>query len=893
MNTQQNKQTFIRFSIIESEIPSILTKTIYLDKSGVKKQPTANLTKGKSSNVRVDGVKPFSRILKNLKFNQSLVFGVTDLPIQNIVTKNEWEDSGMPDNPIPRTADHFHYPIGTPAILSIDYDPSREKSMVMNREQLVECLSLAIPSLEDTAYIWWPSASSFIVNTDTGEELSSLRGQRLYIPVLDGQDIPRAGKVLFDRLFLNGKGRYEVSRTGRLLERSIIDSTVWQPNKLDFASGAYCMPPLKQQRGDPVVKDGVYLDTKKLLPDLNDAELIRLKEIKSYLKSKASIQQSARKRQYVQEKLLQLSDKTDAKPEYIETILKRAVEKQVLTGDFLIALDDGVEVSVSEILKNKESYHGRITKDPLEPEYDDYKNVGRLFLTSGVPTLHSFAHGETSYQLIEGLSKIRVLKGATAEATDKVMELMACEPDFFDRSSDLIKILDGKVAVLDEHSLGFWLSKFIQFVITKTNNKGESVDVEIDPPAKLLRQVLSLGKARVLKQLKGVINVPTITPSGRVINTPGYDEQTGLYLYIHENINIDLSTNLVNVKRSVELLMKPFNSFPFKSNLDRAAMLSAVLTAIVRPVLKTSPGFAFDAPVQGSGKTKLARCIALLCNGGNDLTITPHTTTRDDEEIRKRLLSLLRNGKSYVIWDNVLGIFDSASIAGLLTSDKFSDRILGKNSLVEYDNTTLFLITGNNLQLAGDMPRRIITCRIDPESEKPYAREFDFDPEDFIQKHRMQMAVAVIQVIAAFFHRRPNIAKAAGRMASFEQWDDVVRQTVNWINHDVMPGQFGDVMEIIDNSYQNDPELEMHSDLLVSLEKAFGNSAFKAADIINHFKPELAEAKEVLEGWSHGKNLNARSIGRILKFRQGKIVNGRKLVSFRSAGSLSYKIEVA
>ena len=893
MKTLIDKRGGISFSIIESEIPLTLTKTIYLDQKAVISKPIANLTKGKSSRVKVKNISEFAKILKRLKTNQALTFGVTDEALKDLVTNDEWRLLGKPDNPIPRTDAHFNYPYESAAILVIDYDPPKDNSLVLGREELIDVLSLVIPNFKSIAFVWWASSSSYIFNTDTGEELSSLKGQRFYIPVFDGKDIPRAGKVIFDRLFLSGKGRYEISRSGQILERSVIDASVWQPNKLDFAGGAYCLPPLKQNRGEPFVNDGSFLDTKLLILDLSSEEAKKLNGIKLQEKKKVIPEQSLIKQSYIKDRLNQLRLKNENTPEYLGAVITRALENQELMGDFLVTLDDLQEVLVSELLNNPQKYHGRITKDPLEPEYDGYKNVGKLYLLGGIPTLHSFAHGVRKYKLIPGLKKVKISKGSLAEASDAVIKLMKIQSDLFDRSGDLVKVIDGSVVLLDEHSLGFWLSGFIQFFVSKKNNKGELVENLIDPPPRLLKQIMSLGRARGLKKLKGVISLPVITPNGRVINSPGFDEETGLYLDIPEKISIDLSIDFEKIRESIALLMKPFNSFPFKTKLDKTAVFAAVITAIVRPVLNTAPAFAFDAPVQGAGKTKLARCIALLCNGEDDLTITPHTTSRDDEEIRKRLLSLLRNGKNYVIWDNVLGVFDSASVAGLLTSDKFSDRALGKNTLLEYDNKALFLITGNNLQLAGDMPRRVITCRIDPETEKPYAREFDFDPEEFIKKHRLKMAIAVIQIISAFFQHRSNSSKAPGRMASFEQWDDVVRQAINWINDEVVPGDFGDVMNIVDNSYQNDPELEMHSELLISLEKAFESSSFKAVDILNHFKPELLDAREILEGWCHSKHLNSRSIGRALKFRQGKIVNGRRLISFKAGGSLSYKVDVA
>ena len=86
------------------------------------------------------------------------------------------------------------------------------------------------------------------------------------------------------------------------------------------------------------------------------------------------------------------------------------------------------------------------------------------------------------------------------------------------------------------------------------------------------------------------------------------------------------------------------------------------ISAAVRPTIDTCPAFGFDAPTQGSGKTLLAKSIAALATGKiNELT--PHVSSRDDEEVRKRIMSIITGGAEAVVWDNILGIFNSASLA--------------------------------------------------------------------------------------------------------------------------------------------------------------------------------------------------------------------------------------
>lgn len=136
-----------------------------------------------------------------------------------------------------------------------------------------------------------------------------------------------------------------------------------------------------------------------------------------------------------------------------------------------------------------------------------------------------------------------------------------------------------------------------------------------------------------------------------------------------------------------------FKDFPFKDGMAKAALLASLLTAAVRQVLPTAPAFAFDAPVQGSGKTLLAQCVGALAEGKAP-TVWPHTAGGNDEEIRKRLFTALRTGSRSLIWDNVVGTFDSAAMAALITSPTMTDRILGRNDAGTVPNRAVILFIG-------------------------------------------------------------------------------------------------------------------------------------------------------------------------------------------------------
>jgi hypothetical protein len=421
------------------------------------------------------------------------------------------------------------------------------------------------------------------------------------------------------------------------------------------------------------------------------------------------------------------------------------------------------------------------------------------------------------------------------------------------------------------------------------------VQADADPPPALLKQILAQGERRKLKPLDGVITGPTIRTDGSLLNKPGYDPTTRLLFDpLDEEVpDIPISPTVDQARDALDTLLHPFRSFPFVDANAKGALLAAILTAAVRPVLPTAPAFALDAPIQGSGKTLLARCIGALIEGRAP-DVWPHTQGRDDEETRKRLFAALRAGCKVLIWDNVTGVFDSAAMAALVTADALVDRVLGKSEAVRIPNRALVIFTGNNLSFAGDLPRRVIVCRIDPETDQPFARQFDLDPLQCVLEHRMAMLAAACTLIRARFVHLRNAA--AGRLASFEAWDDLVRQTVVWANAALCRHEFGDPMDLVRETQAADPEADALFALLDALHDEFGGSEFSAKDVMARMQATMSRGAietALLDIAGDRAVRSAKSLGRVLKHREGRIVHNMRLNgrADTASGARMYRVQ--
>jgi len=274
--------------------------------------------------------------------------------------------------------------------------------------------------------------------------------------------------------------------------------------------------------------------------------------------------------------------------------------------------------------------------------------------------------------------------------------------------------------------------------------------------------------------------------------------------------------------------------------------------------------------------------------------VWPHTAGRDDEETRKRLFTALRTGSGALIWDNVTGVFDSAAMAAFITAPAMIDRILGKSEASRIPNRAMLVLTGNNLTFAGDLPRRIIICRIDPASATPFDRQFELDPLDHVLANRAALLAAACTLIRARYKHWTT--PAPGRLASFEQWDDLVRQTVCFANSFLNAGSFSDPMELVREAQAADPEAETLVALLDAIGQSFQTREFSAnnvlAEVAGNSNSELGRVLRDIAG--DKVTGSALSIGRILKFREGRIANHMCIRSRRDshASALKFRLEI-
>jgi hypothetical protein len=842
-----------------------LTKKMSLSSEGsIQKVASAQLSRGCFETVTLPDLAEFANCLESATSDVAFCYGIADQRNGTVV-----RESDLLANPgaIARTREFLRF-ARVPGILMLDNDNGQ-----FFDETLAEFLLETVDLLEGVTMLVRPSSSSNLWNTETDKCLRPMVNQRAYLIVSDASQIPAVGKIIEAQLWLSGHGYFDISSAGSLLKRCTVDTSVWQPERLDFVGGAVCTPPLQQRNMFCRLIEGCrqVLDLGRL-SELTNKQKMRTDELERKAKAEVDGERKVVRAKWIDRRVDELVKKgVDA--DLARQSVHQASEMNALNGSFVIKLESGAELSVAELLADPGQYHGQRCHDPLEPEYHNDPRVGFISLNNGGrPYIYSHAHGGCRYMLKRPPKTIQIMTGESARCTDEISRYLAEQGEVYERGQALVDVnSEGQTKVLNSAAVKYVAGSACNLVrYDVKQNKLRSTDL----PDTVAQLIVGRAGHGVFSKISAIITAPTMTTAGRVVSRLGYDEETGLLLLNVRDASFPpyiVRPSLDQVKSAFDELWHPVKDFPFDGDSSRSCMLAAMLTAVVRPCLQTAPAFGVDAPTQGSGKTKLAQCVAALATGRIEPASPPPST---EEETRKNLATALAKSRSVLLLDNLEAQLKSAILAAFLTAPTWSDRLLGGNTDIEGANRMLVLITGNNLAPVGDIVRRLLTIRIDPqlEANEVWKREFALDPLDYIVRNRQRMVAAALTILSGYIAAgRPKVV--TGRLASFEGWDDLVRQPVVWLGQLGVPG-LCDPTDRLAEAAAIDPDAMRLASLIRHWHEVFGPAPQCVADVVKQGKlyDDLKEVASDRQGL-----INSRMLAAYLRQRIGKIVDGHRI----------------
>lgn len=468
------------------------------------------------------------------------------------------------------------------------------------------------------------------------------------------------------------------------------------------------------------------------------------------------------------------------------------------------------------------------------------------------------------------------------------------------------------VARLSGQELSTRLSDHYVFMVVK---KVGSSFVEVEawfPTGDADRALETADRLPHLRPLRGVCHTPILRAEGGMLTEPGYDEQTG-FLYVPNGPVPNFPTRPTSdqVRDAVDRVRALVAEFSWAGAHDEANYLGAMITPLMR--LVTPPPYkalAIGAHQRGSGKSLLAQVLRIVHGG------TLRTWPATEEELGKQITAVLTQTTSPVCqFDNIRGLIRSGKLDALLTTRDITDRVLGSTNDTSMVNDRLWIMTGNNMVLGGDLDRRVVWTMIDPGVERPEDRTGFAIPNlgEHVERHRDAILGDLLTMLAAW--------DAAGRPTgeptsdSFGTWVAAVRGI-----HEVcgVPGTFDHVDS---RSETVDPDAEEAAAFLEAIEERFGVTAWTVKDVtaamvdpgsnswndraaeqikrddqgkaLSETLPAGARGKAWREGYSKYRELT-RPLGYYLRNREGQWFDGRRIVkASRDRNGVSYRVELA
>ena len=436
---------------------------------------------------------------------------------------------------------------------------------------------------------------------------------------------------------------------------------------------------------------------------------------------------------------------------------------------------------------------------------------------------------------------------------------------------------------LREFTPDSFLEPVAEAAIFQRWNQRRQAWADIDPPLQLVRMLLARERKWAFPRIAGIIATPTLRPDGSLLDKPGYDPKTELYLWPGVTLPpIPPAPTKAEAHAALMTLKELFVEFSFKRKtptIDLSVALVGLLTALLRGSLPTSPIILVRGDTPGVGKSFLVDVIAMVATGRICPVIT---ASRSLEETEKRIGAVLLSGSSIVSLDNTTHDLEGELLCQIAERPVVRIRVLGRSEMPDCECHTAVFATGNNVGFKGDMVRRGLVCDLEALDERPEEREFKGDALARARTERERYIAAALTVARAYLAAgAPKVCKP---IASYGLWSTLARSPLAWLGEP-------DPWASVEASRKDDPVLTAIREFFTlwpiylrldwpyttasivrsAEEDAQRPGNFNEPDLKNFLLKVAAER-------ARPSVISPERLGRWLRQVSGRVVDGRRLV---------------
>lgn len=395
-----------------------------------------------------------------------------------------------------------------------------------------------------------------------------------------------------------------------------------------------------------------------------------------------------------------------------------------------------------------------------------------------------------------------------------------------------------------------------------------------------------------VRTLHGIVNTPIVRLEGSILTEPGYDPDTGL-VYLPNGLDIDSIDAVPSAaarQEALSWLLYTVADFPFETEDDRAGFLGSLLVPLLRAV--APPPYkllAINAHAAGSGKGYLAEALRTIHHGPDGGVFRaglPHAP----DEFRKWITSVLDAGGGGVVQlDNIRGGLGGDVLEGLLTSYHYNDRRLGASENIHSVNDRLWVATGNNITLEGDMARRTVWCNINPGVEAPenrtdwrITRDCGLSFPAFVAKYRSRLVYSLLVLVRAWV----SDGMPRGAYASSDSYAEVTRVVRGILGSAGVAGTY-DPKQAKQMS-EDDVELAQFMHAVVTWKGGEPWTAAELLQAVDLFQGQGGFERSVVPLQRGGSLPSPKSLGRWLTHRKLRGADGLQIYEAYNSKKISY-----
>lgn len=348
-----------------------------------------------------------------------------------------------------------------------------------------------------------------------------------------------------------------------------------------------------------------------------------------------------------------------------------------------------------------------------------------------------------------------------AIALRSISDVLVATGSCYSRAGQLVEVRGNEIrSILSAPELSGLISQYAECV----DGSGESISYAPLSTAYANAWLHNAFERERFPEIKLFTRNPVYTLDWR-LSEPGYDPQSGIYYAGPRIVPREEPTHLVRLLKD----------FCWRHPGDRTNYVAMLLTMILMPrFVGSKPAVLFNGNQSGVGKTVLSQIIARLRDGRSARTVTYNP---NDEEMEKRLGSVVHSGATTVIVDNAKTrrgqSLSSPCFERCITDEILSFRLLTRSLDIAVENSLIFGITANSPDVCADILSRCCIVNLYYEGS-PRKRDFDIqDPESYAIDNRTELLGELAAMVEAWRAAGSRLAAVSTRFNK-KGWGPIV-----------------------------------------------------------------------------------------------------------------------